>query len=119
MKPSTPSPRPAKKLPKARVAFLHQTFGDDDVFVAKKPYKTARGIHCVIVERATPAEARAFARFFSLSEGERVEAVAMALFQLELAGHSWEQWKAGPMGEECRKQARAVLALLAGERGRK
>jgi hypothetical protein len=128
MNPSTPSPRPAKKLrrPMQLDGVAPQVAAAVHAQEAKKrpkaevvragflPRLLSANCPRVIIPFATPAEARAFARFWGLSEGERVEAVAEAMFKYRYPRDAWVS--KAPFTLFWRHSARAVLALLAPNR---
>jgi hypothetical protein len=119
-KPSTPSPRPAKKLPKARVGYSNpfqlQYINDRECEAAGliygEPTSDPHEFPVTVIPHATPAEARAFARFWGMTDEERVKMLSVCYKVPNPRGdYKYESLSEG--------LARAVLALLAGERGRK
>jgi hypothetical protein len=116
----TPSPRPAKKLrrPMQLDGVAPQVAAAVHAQEAKKrpkaevvragflPRLLSANRPRVVVEFSTPAEARAFARFWGMSEGERVKLLVRA--ELPYCG--------GVTMSLDEDQARAVLALLAPNR---
>jgi hypothetical protein len=106
----TPSPRPAKKLPKARVCFASREVIENPAI----EHRMAHHISCALVPFATPAEARAFARFWGMPEESRIHKLAAHFYGWDSGGHG--KYERTEDFEYWRKKARAVLARLAPNR---
>ncbi len=98
-------PKPTNKKPKARVITTR--------------WSEQKGYHGygLYIDELPTKRARSFARFFNLSEEERVEKFAKAIFFTENEGRRdlnglWIQEEKGPYCDRLRRQARACIKAM-------
>jgi hypothetical protein len=101
--PQQPVKGTARKRKPASVLFLHESYNDDDRFVAKKPYSDARGCYGIWIPCSLKS-ARARKKWEALSREEKVRAIASKMKSEELSASDYH----------ADKQAAAALAAMEG-----
>lgn len=108
------------KLPKARVMWADFNFcdmaGRDAAKLFEKPDRITGRIPVLVIPFPSRKAAESARKFWSLTESERVERLAEAIFAHKNPHESWASWKRGTVAEGCREYARACLAAMGGRK---